>query len=244
MAAAMKWVMPEPRWDTVAGTLLDAFFRAVRQELPDYDAPLTVFGSAAIQLCLDDEFASANVDLMVILETGRLRGIARGLVVENIGAPRPHYGLQICAPHWFRAAPHYLQRAWTGDRNGLRIVVPHVRDILLAKLHRSRVDGQEGLVAKDRRAFVRVRELCDGHPDTHDVLEDFVLCEPEFRVPTDGSVNSFRLNAMDLFREVFGRDLDLEREVLAPARAADIPNGGGDEPQLPELLSELDPDRD
>ena len=42
----MTWTIPEPRWDTVAGTLLDAFFRAVRAELPDYEAPVTVFGSA------------------------------------------------------------------------------------------------------------------------------------------------------------------------------------------------------
>ena len=240
----MTWTIPEPRWDTVAGTLLDEFFHALRAELPDYEAPVTVFGSAAIQLCLDDQFASADVDLMVIAETVRLRGIARALDVAKMGAVRPHHGLQICPPHWFRATPHYLQRAWIGSRHGLRVVVPHMRDILLAKLHRSRIDGQEGLVAKDRRAFVRVRELCDRHPDEQDMLEDFLLCEPDFRVPTDGSVNAFRLNALDLFREVFGRDLDLQREVLAPARAAEIPNAWDGKPRMPGLLSGLDPDRE
>jgi len=41
--------------------VLDSFFAAVHEAMPDYDQPLTIFGSAPIQLCLDEEFASADV---------------------------------------------------------------------------------------------------------------------------------------------------------------------------------------
>jgi hypothetical protein len=62
----MSWMPPPPRWNTLAGEVLDAFFAAVHQALPTYNQPLTIFGSAPIQLCLDEDFASADVDIMVL----------------------------------------------------------------------------------------------------------------------------------------------------------------------------------
>ena len=59
----MSWTMPPPRWGTLAGRVLDTFFEAVHRALPDYQQPLTIFGSAPIQLCLDESFASADVDI-------------------------------------------------------------------------------------------------------------------------------------------------------------------------------------
>ena len=72
----MSWTTPAPRWDTLAGRVLDSFFASVHERLPEYDGPLTVFGSAPIQLCLDESFASADVDLMVLEGTEELRCIA------------------------------------------------------------------------------------------------------------------------------------------------------------------------
>lgn len=37
---------PTPRWDTLAGRVLDGFFEQVASQLPNYRSPLTVFGSA------------------------------------------------------------------------------------------------------------------------------------------------------------------------------------------------------
>lgn len=138
------------------------FFAAVHAHLPEYDQPLTIFGSAPIQLCMDESFASADVDLMVLEGGEALRRIATESGTACTGMGR--YGVQICPPQLFRPPPHYIQRAHLETRHGLKIIVPHLRDILIAKLHRSRVDGQEGLVPKDRRAFQRVRELSGGHP--------------------------------------------------------------------------------
>jgi len=214
----MSWTTPAPRWDTLAGRGLDSFFAAVHERLPEYDGPLTVFGSAPIQLCLDESFASADVDLMVLEGTEELRRIATESGAACTGMGR--YGVQICPPQLFRPPPHYLQRAHVETRQGLKIIVPHLRDILIAKLHRSRVDGQEGLVPKDRRAFQRVRELSAGHPTMSELLEDLIACEPCFRPLADGGVNFFRLNVEDMLSEFYGHRLDLQRDILGPASLA------------------------
>lgn len=44
----MNTLSPSPRWDTLAGRVLDAFFTAVHEQMPEYDLPLTIFGSAPI----------------------------------------------------------------------------------------------------------------------------------------------------------------------------------------------------
>lgn len=238
----MSWIVPAPHWDTLAGRILDDFFAALRQEMPDYHEPLTIFGSAAVQLCYDEHFASADVDLMVLSGGEELRDLAARVGVGRSGTSKPVYGLQICPPQMFRPTPHYLQRAHVEQRHGIRVVVPHVRDILVAKLHRFREVGQTGIAAKDRKAFQRVRELSGGHPAEEEMIEDLRLCEPSLRIPDDGSVNAFRLNVLDLFRELYGRKIDLESEILAPAReAARFPPDG---PDPGSLLSDLKPTRD
>lgn len=219
----MNWTPPPPRWDTLAGKVLDSFFAAVHQAMPDYDQPLTIFGSAPIQLCLDEDFASADVDIMVLEGGEKLRQIAAEAGLGRAGTVRSAFGVQICPPLLFNPTPHYLQRAHTEVRHGLTIIVPHLRDILIAKLHRSRVEGQETLIPKDRRAFQRVRELSDGHPTLPEFLQDLVNCESSFRPPHDGGLNSFRFNAENALHEIYGHRLDLKRDILDPASTATKP---------------------
>ncbi len=215
----MNWETPTPNWDTLAGRVLDAFFKAVHEALPAYAQPLTIFGSAPIQLCLDEGFTSADVDVMVLDAAARLREIATTAGVGRSGTLHSVYGVQICPPLLFRPTPHYLQRAHVETRHGLRIIVPHLRDILIGKLHRFRHEGQQGLAAKDRRAFQRVRELCNGHPTKGEFMADLVSCEPSFRPTHDGSVNAFRWNAMDALSIIYGHELDLQRDIVMPAAA-------------------------
>ena len=202
---------PKPRWDTLAGRVLDGFFERVADQLPNYNAPLTIFGSAPIQLCLDAEFASADVDVMVFAKVEMLRKLAHTPASE-----RERYHVQVCPPSMFIPAPHYLQRAHVETRHGLQIVVPHLMDILLAKLHRSRVEGQSGLVAKDLRAFRKVRQMLEDHPNSEQMVSELQNCEAYFRAPLDGTLNSFKLNVLDLFEQVYGRCLDIAEEIAVP----------------------------
>ena len=238
----MNWETPAPHWNTQPGRVLDAFFAAVNEALPNYSQPLTIFGSAPIQLCLDEEFTSADVDIMVLDGGDELRAIAAQAGLGRSGTLRPSYGVQICPPLLFRPTPHYLQRARIEIRHGLKIIIPHLRDILIGKLHRSREEEQQGLVPKDRRAFQRVRELCNGRPTRNEFLDDLASCEPCFRPTYDGSVNAFRLNVEDALASIYGHTLDLERDILAPAkqRSACPPS---DQVGLASMINDLRPDK-
>lgn len=235
----MKTLSPLPNWDTLAGRVLDAFFAAIHDELPAYDLPLTIFGSAPIQLCLDETFASADVDIMVLDGGEKLREIATHAGVGRTGSLRPAYGVQICPPQLFKPTPHYLQRAHVETRHGLRIVVPHLHDILIGKLHRSRYEGQTGLVPKDLRAFQRVRELCGGHPTLDEILEDLVSFESSFRPPLDGSINSFRFNVEDALASIYRHMFDLQGDILIPAASASQPPVSPESGTVARMISEL-----
>jgi hypothetical protein len=239
----MDWEMPAPNWNTPAGHVLEAFLAGAHQAFPGYPLPVTLFGSAAIQICLDEAFASADVDVMVMSENASFREVAKKTGAGQSGLLRPAYGVQICPPQLFRTTPHYMQRARIEQRQGLNIVIPHVRDILIAKLHRFRGQDQQGLAAKDRRAFQRVRELCGGRPTEADVLEDLMLCASNLNITLEEGGNAFRLNTMDLFEELFQRRLDLEKEILEPVRAA-LPQAHLEAEEVVQRLDALTPERD
>lgn len=235
----MKNLPHLPDWDTVAGRVLDAFFTAVHDHMPGYDLPLTIFGSAPIQLCLDEAFTSADVDIMVLAGDVALREIANQAGVGRSGSLRPAYGVQICPPQLFKPTQHYLQRAHVETRHGLKIIVPHLRDILIGKLHRSRHEGQTGLAPKDLRAFQRVRELCGGHPTLAEFLEDLVSLEPSFRPPLDGSINSFRFNVEDALASIYRHSFDLQRDILKPAACGIQPPVSPADGTVAQMLREL-----
>ena len=176
---------------------------------------------------------------MVLSHAAELRVIASEAITS-----RSAYRIQSCPPVLFRPTPHYLQRAWVETRHGLKIIVPHVRDILIGKLHRTRSIDQDGLVTKDRRAFLRVRELCGGHPTEGEMLDDLIACEPHFRTQSDAPLNSFVLNVEDLWQTIFGRRIDIAREITEPARA--IENAQIQATRCPSGLSinDLKPTRD
>lgn len=237
----MNWSVPPPNWSGAAGRFLDVFFAGLHAQMPDFAEPLTLFGSVPIQLCLDDSFTSADADIMVSGDLTRLRELARKLEMIAGGSARPAFGLQLCPRHFFRTTAHYLQRAHVETRHGLKIIVPHVRDVLIGKLHRSRTPEQDGLVAKDIRAFHRVRQLCDGHPNEDDLIDDLLECASYFRPPEHGDVNHFRLNVEDLWTGLFAKRLDVEERILKPLRAMEAEAGRPNDGSVRQMLDDLRP---
>lgn len=240
----MNWDVPQPNWSCPAGHVLDAFFAGLHTELPDFAEPLTLFGSVPIQLCLDDAFTSADADIMVSGDPTRLRAVARKLEMPAGGTVRPVFGLQFCPRYFFRTTAHYLQRAHVEMRHGIKVIVPHVRDVLIGKLHRSRTSEQEGLAPKDLRAFHRVRQLCGGHPKEEDLIEDLLDCAPYFRLPEHGEMNFFRLNVENLWPSLFGHALDVEEYILQPLRAMETEARNSDSKPIAQMLDDLQPTRD
>jgi hypothetical protein len=240
----MNWTVPPPNWSCTAGRVLDAFFAGLHAEMPDFTEPLTLFGSVPIQLCLDDAFTSADADIMASGDPARLRAVARKLELTAGGTLRPVFGLQLCPRYFFRTTAHYLQRAHIEMRHGIKVIVPHVRDVLIGKLHRSRMPEQEGLAPKDLRAFQRVRQLCGGHPNEEDVIEDLLECAPYFRLPEHNEVNYFRLNVDDLWTSLFGHTLDVEGRILKPLRAMEAEARNSEGEPVSRMLDDLQPSRD
>ncbi|WP_395742618.1 hypothetical protein [Prosthecobacter sp.] len=240
----MNWPLPLPNWSCAAGQVLDTFFAGLHAELPGFADPLTLFGSVPIQLCLDDAFTSADADIMVSGDPTHLRAIARKLEAAAGGRLRPAFTLQLCPRHFFRTTAHYLQRAHVETRHGVKVIVPHVRDVLIGKLHRSRTPEQEGLSTKDLRAFHRVRQLCGGHPNEEDVIEDLLDCAPYFRLPEHGEMNHFRLNVEDLWTGLFGHSLDLDARVLKPLRLMEAETQRLSDRPVSQMLGDLRPSRD
>jgi len=85
----------------------------------------------------------------------------------------------------------------------------HPIDILIAKLHRYE--------EKDRRAFELVRERT-GHPSEQEMLTELQysvdLYRPNFDEEVAGDITT---NTRVMWQDIFGREIDVRREIIAPA---------------------------
>ena len=211
-----NWSIPSANWSSPVGLELDRFIKEVRERLPELRGAITLFGSSPIHLCLDHSFVSADADMMVLFDQEPLQKIADELGLGKAHHPAGKLYLEICKPFAFRSTPVYRDRAHEEMRHGFKIVVPHVRDILIGKLHRFRKPGQQGIEPKDMRAFVRVREVTGGHPTEQELLEDLRLCPHYFMVGTSALMLDFRLNVEDLWPALYGRSINVNEELLKP----------------------------
>ena len=92
----------------------------------------------------------------------------------------------------------------------MRITLPHPIDILIAKLHR--------LADKDLAAFHLVIEKT-GHPSEEEMRAELQaavdLYRPNFDEELSGDITT---NTRVLWMELWGKDIDVRREIIAPAR--------------------------
>ena len=197
-----NWWSGKIDWTTPAGVLLEKFIGTLPRERT---FRLTLFGSAPLQLTLDRQLLSADVDLFseddqdlgALVRNARLDKGQGGLYLE------PGFELS------FRTSPRWRQRAVIVQRENVTLTVPHPIDILIGKLNR--------LEPKDLQAFERVIQLT-GHPTREELraeLENAVdLFRPAF---DDDSPNRFPENVQRLWREVFRAEIDLKDQIIEPA---------------------------
>jgi len=202
MPSTENWWMGEIDWTRPAGRLLDQFLASLPA---DRAFRLTVYGSAPLQLTLDRQFLSADVDvfsdddedLSALVRAAHLDNARDGLYLE------PGFELS------FRTSPRWRQRAKTIQRGQVTVTLPHPLDILIGKLDR--------LEAKDLQAFERVIQLT-GHPTAEELrveLQNAVdLFRPAF---DDDSPNRYPENTRRLWREVFHIEIDVRRDIIEPA---------------------------
>jgi hypothetical protein len=223
MPSTENWWAGEIDWSTPAGQLLQRFLAALPSERSFH---VTVFGSAPLQLTVDRQLLSADVDvfsdddedLSALIAAAKLDKTHGGLYLE------PGFELS------FRTSPRWRQRAKTVQCDRVALTVPHPLDILIGKLDR--------LDAKDMKAFERVIQLT-GHPTPEEFLRELQNAVDLFRPAFDEDApNRYPENTRRLWREIFRAEIDLQRDIIEPAIARRRQGYGEPPPDYKAILGE------
>jgi hypothetical protein len=202
MPLTRNWWAGEIDWTTQAGQLLQRFLATLPKDRP---FQLTLYGSAPLQLTVDhqlmsgdvDLFADDDVDLAALVSSAGLDKTQGGFYLE------PGFELS------FRTSPRWRQRAAKVQLGNVTLTIPHPLDILIGKLNR--------LDAKDLKAFERVIQL-SGHPTASELQHELQVAVDLFRPAfEDDSPNQYPENTRRLWREIFNCEIDIRRDIIEPA---------------------------
>lgn len=204
----MPWT-EQINWETTAGRML----RRLIEELPaEREWTLTLFGSSPLQLALEPTFTSQDVDLFTS-DFGDLNPeIAKA--IERAGLSKQqneeHY-IQLCVEGNFRTSPRWKDRAFTTRVGNVSLTLPHPIDLLIAKLHR--------LAEKDLAAFRLVIDRT-GHPTEGEMRSELQAAVDLYRPNFDEEmVGDITTNTRVLWQELWGKEINVRQEIIAPALA-------------------------
>ena len=193
---------PTLNWDTSAGRVIDRLVEALP---PDRPWKIIIFGSSPLQLGLDPTFLSGDVDIIPpedVEDYCRRAGLLKGQA--------PVY-VDPCAVTAFTVSADWMVRACEIQRKHVAFILPHPIDILVSKIKR--------LEEKDLNAFRLVRAKT-GHPTEAELIVALRRIVDVYRPSFDEeSAGNPRLNTQALWQELFGRSIDVAREIVAPALA-------------------------
>jgi hypothetical protein len=202
MPSTENWWTGEIDWSAPAGRLLEQFVASLPA---DRAFRLTIYGSAPLQMTVDRQLLSGDVDvfsdddedLSTLVKAVNRDSAEGGLYIE------PGFELS------FRTSPRWRQRAKTIRRGSVTITLPHPLDILIGKLDR--------LEVKDLRAFERVIQLT-GHPTSEELKLELQNAVDLFRPAFDAeSPNRYPDNTRRLWQEIFHAEIDVRRDIIEPA---------------------------
>ena len=220
---ASDWWKGEVNWDTPAGGALRQFVAVLP---PERRWRFTIYGSAPLQLTLDPFWLSADVDLFSDDDEDFHVWVARAGLAKEAGRLYLEPGFRLS----FRTAPAWPQRPKTVFLRHVAVTLPHPLDILIGKLDR--------LDAKDLAAFRRVIELT-GHPTADEFKRELQNAVDLFRPAFDDeSPNRYPDNTRRLWRELWRAEIDIRRDIVAPALARRQQGYGEPPPNYKQTLGE------
>jgi hypothetical protein len=223
MPLTKNWWTGKIDWATPAGRLLEKFLAALPQDRPFH---LTLYGSAPLQLTVDRELMSGDVDLFSDDDEDLAGLIAAAKLDKTQGGFYLEPGFELS----FRTSPRWRQRAARVQRGNVTLNIPHPLDILIGKLNR--------LDAKDLKAFERVI-AASGHPSSDELRSELQNAVDLFRPAFDeDSPNPFPENTRRLWREIYHEEIDVRRDIIEPAIARREQGYGESPPDYKRFLGE------
>jgi hypothetical protein len=202
MPSTENWWTGEIDWTAPAGRVLEQFLASLPADRP---FRFTIYGSAPLQLTVDHQLLSADVDIFSDDDDDL------SALVREANLDRTHGGVYL-EPGFelsFRTSPRWRQRARTVQRGRVTLTFPHPLDILIGKLDR--------LEAKDLKAFERVIQLT-GHPSADELKVELQHAVDLFRPAfDDDSPNRYPENTRRLWRAIFDAEIDVRRDIIEPA---------------------------
>ena len=202
MPSIKNWWAGEIDWATPAGQLLQKFLAALPKDRP---FRFTLYGSAPLQLTVDRQLMSGDVDLF----SDDDEDLAALIVAAKLDKTHGGFYLEPGFELSFRTSPRWRQRAKTVQRDNVTLTIPHPLDILIGKLDR--------LDAKDLKAFERIIQLT-GHPTADELKRELQHAVDLFRPAfDDDSPNRYPDNTRTLWRELFHAEIDIRVEIIEPA---------------------------
>lgn len=189
--------------ETPAGQTLKKLVAALPATRP---FRITVFGSAPLQIGIEAGLLSGNVDLFSDDEE-----LERWVMSAGLGDQQNRPYIQVCSGLNFRTSPRWGTRTQSITISHSTFVFPHPIDILIAKLNR--------LEEKDIEAF-RVVMRKTGHPTEMKMIQELQMAVDLLR-PIFDEENASDLvnNTHRLWPLIYGREIDVRKEIIAPALA-------------------------
>ena len=204
MHSTKNWWAGEINWATPAGQLLQRFVAALPKERR---FNLTLYGSAPLQLTVDRSLLSGDVDLFSDDDEDLSAIIASAKLDKNQGDFYIEPGFELS----FRTSPRWRLRAKSVQLGLVTLTLPHPLDILIGKLNR--------LEPKDLKAFESVIRLT-GHPTAEELKLELQNAVDLFRPAFDeDSPNRYPDNTRRLWQELFHSEINVQKEIIAPAKA-------------------------
>ncbi len=223
MPSIKNWWAGEIDWATPAGQLLQKFLAALPRDRPFH---FTLYGSAPLQLTVDRQLMSGDVDLF----SDDDEDLAALVVAAKLDKTHGGFYLEPGFELSFRTSPRWRQRAKTVQRDNVALTIPHPVDILIGKLDR--------LEAKDLKAFERTIQLT-GHPTAAELKRELQNAVDLFRPAFDEDApNRYPENTRKLWRELFHAEIDIRQEIIEPAIARRKQGYGEPPPDYKQTLGQ------
>ncbi len=193
-------------WQSPAGQRLDEFARRLPAQRR---LEIIVFGSTPLQLFVDPNFTSADIDICSDEDTYQT------LIdfVEEQKWSREQSSeiyIQVCDPLAFKSTIDWRGRAIEVERHGHLFVFVHPWDVLVSKLQR--------LEEKDLNAFRIVIEKT-GHPTEDEFARHLQLAVDLYRPKFDeeSARGDMLMNTRVLWQTLWGKEIDVRARIIRPA---------------------------